>query len=62
MNKFEISENKKLLLLIVPIYITCIPLFWPLMTVLAWSAAIQKTTLSEYLLATLSYENSGSWN
>lgn len=40
MSPFEISENQKLLLIISSIYIICILLFWPLMTVLVWSSAI----------------------
>ncbi len=37
---FRISETHQLLLLICAIYITCIVVFWPLMTVCIWSAAI----------------------
>ncbi|MDD1673036.1 MAG: AI-2E family transporter, partial [Methanomicrobiales archaeon] len=40
MNPFQIRENQQLLLLICVIYIICILVFWPLMTVLIWSAAI----------------------
>jgi predicted PurR-regulated permease PerM len=40
MDPFQISENQQLLLLICAIYITCILVFWPLMTVLIWAAAI----------------------
>jgi predicted PurR-regulated permease PerM len=40
MHPFQIRENQQLLLLICVIYIVCILVFWPLMTVLIWSAAI----------------------
>jgi predicted PurR-regulated permease PerM len=40
MDRFKINENQQLLLLIGAIYILCIVAFWPLMTVLIWSAAI----------------------
>ena len=40
MKPFQIRENQQLLLLICVIYIFCILVFWPLMTVLIWSAAI----------------------
>jgi predicted PurR-regulated permease PerM len=40
MDPIQISEDKQLLLLICAIFITCILVFWPLMTVLIWSAAI----------------------
>jgi predicted PurR-regulated permease PerM len=40
MHPFQIRENQQLLLLICVIYIVCILVFWPLMTVLVWSAAI----------------------
>jgi predicted PurR-regulated permease PerM len=40
MDPFQISEDKQLLLLIGAIYCTCIVVFWPLVTVLIWSAAI----------------------
>jgi len=36
----KISEEKQLLLLICTIFITCIIVFWPLVTVVIWSAAI----------------------
>lgn len=40
MDPFQISEKQKLLILISAIYIICILVFWPLMTVLVWSTAI----------------------
>lgn len=40
MYHIRISEEQQLLLLISAIYITCIIVFWPLMTVVVWSAAI----------------------
>ena len=40
MDSFRISEDQQLLLLISAILITCILVFWPLMTVFIWSAAI----------------------
>jgi hypothetical protein len=40
MDPFRIRENQQLLLLIRAIYISCILVFWPLMTVIIWSAAI----------------------
>ena len=40
MKLFQIRENQQLLLLICVIYLFCILVFWPLMTVLIWSAAI----------------------
>jgi predicted PurR-regulated permease PerM len=40
MDPFQTSEDHQLLLLICAIYITCILVFWPLMTVCIWSAAI----------------------
>jgi predicted PurR-regulated permease PerM len=40
MNLFQISEDQQVLLLICAIFIVCIVVFWPLMTVLIWSAAI----------------------
>jgi len=40
MDHFKVSEKQQLLLLICVIYILCIVAFWPLMTVLVWSAAI----------------------
>jgi predicted PurR-regulated permease PerM len=40
MDSFQISEDHKLLILIGAIYIICILVFWPLVTVLIWSAAI----------------------
>ena len=40
MDPFPISEDKQLLFLIAAIFITCIIIFWPLITVLIWSAAI----------------------
>jgi predicted PurR-regulated permease PerM len=40
MDRLKVSENKQLLLLICVIYILCILAFWPLVTVLVWSAAI----------------------
>jgi len=40
MEPFDIREEKQLLLLICAIFIACIIAFWPLMTVIIWSAAI----------------------
>jgi len=40
MDPVQIRENQQLLLLICAIYISCILIFWPLMTVIIWSAAI----------------------
>jgi predicted PurR-regulated permease PerM len=40
MDPFQIREDQQLLLLICAIFITCLLVFWPLMTVLIWSAAI----------------------
>jgi predicted PurR-regulated permease PerM len=40
MDRIKISENKQLLLLVCAIYIICILVFWPLMTVLIWAVAI----------------------
>jgi predicted PurR-regulated permease PerM len=40
MDRIKVSENKQLVLLVSAIYILCIVAFWPLMTVLIWSAAI----------------------
>lgn len=40
MDRFQISEDQQLLLLIGAIYIVCILAFWPLVTVLIWAAAI----------------------
>jgi predicted PurR-regulated permease PerM len=40
MDPFQIREHQQLLLLICAVYILCILAFWPLMTVLIWSAAI----------------------
>jgi len=40
MDPFRISEEKQLLLLISAIFISCIVVFWPLVTVLVWAAAV----------------------
>jgi predicted PurR-regulated permease PerM len=40
MDRIKVSENKQLVLLVSAIYILCIVAFWPLMTVVVWSAAI----------------------
>jgi predicted PurR-regulated permease PerM len=40
MDPFRIREPHQLLVLICAMYITCIVVFWPLMTVGIWSAAI----------------------
>jgi predicted PurR-regulated permease PerM len=40
MEHFRISEDQQLLLLLCAIYIVCILVFWPLMTVLIWAVAI----------------------
>jgi len=40
MDPFQIREDLQLLFLICAIFITCILVFWPLMTVLIWAAAI----------------------
>jgi predicted PurR-regulated permease PerM len=40
MDRIRINENKQLVILISAIYILCIIAFWPLMTVVIWSAAI----------------------
>ena len=40
MDRIKVSENKQVVLLIGAIYIVCILVFWPLMTVLVWSSAI----------------------
>jgi predicted PurR-regulated permease PerM len=40
MDRLQISEDQQLLLLISTIFIICILVFWPLMTVFIWSAAI----------------------
>ena len=46
MDRIRISENKQVVLLIAAIYIVCILVFWPLMTVLIWSAAIAVALMS----------------
>ena len=46
MDRIRISENKQVVLLICAIYILCILVFWPLMTVLIWSAAIAVALMS----------------
>jgi predicted PurR-regulated permease PerM len=40
MDRIRVSENKQLVLLICAVYILCIVVLWPLMTVFVWSAAI----------------------
>jgi predicted PurR-regulated permease PerM len=45
MNPCQTNEDKHLLFLIGTIYITCIVIFWPLITVLIWSAAIATTLM-----------------
>ena len=45
MDPFQISEDHQLLLLICAIYIACIVVFWPLITVLIWAAAIATALL-----------------
>jgi predicted PurR-regulated permease PerM len=40
MDRIKVSENMQLVLLVSAIYILCIVAFWPLMTVVVWSAAI----------------------
>lgn len=40
MDHFRISEKQQLFLLIWVIYLTCILVFWPLVTVIIWSVAI----------------------
>ena len=46
MDRIRVSENKQVVLLIAAIYIICILVFWPLMTVLIWSAAIAVALMS----------------
>jgi predicted PurR-regulated permease PerM len=46
MDRIRVSENKQVVLLIAAIYIVCILVFWPLMTVLIWSAAIAVALMS----------------
>ena len=46
MDRIRVSENKQMVLLIGAIYIICILVFWPLMTVLVWSAAIAVALMS----------------
>ncbi len=46
MDRIKVSENKQVVLLIGAIYIVCILVFWPLMTVLIWSAAIAIALMS----------------
>jgi predicted PurR-regulated permease PerM len=45
MDPFQIREEHQLLLLICAIYIACIVVFWPLITVLIWAAAIATALL-----------------
>jgi predicted PurR-regulated permease PerM len=40
MGSFRLHEDQQVLLLICAIYIICILIFWPLMTVVIWSAAV----------------------
>ena len=46
MDRIKVSENKQVVLLIGAIYIVCILVFWPLMTVFIWSAAIAIALMS----------------
>ena len=46
MDRIRVSENKQVVLFIAAIYIICILVFWPLMTVLIWSAAIAVALMS----------------
>jgi predicted PurR-regulated permease PerM len=46
MDRIRVSENKQVVFLIAAIYIICILVFWPLMTVLIWSAAIAVALMS----------------
>jgi len=45
MDPFQIREDHQLLLLIGGIYLACILIFWPLITVLIWAAAIATALL-----------------
>ena len=46
MDHIRISENKQLVFLVAGIYLLCIVAFWPLMSVVVWSAAIAIALMS----------------
>lgn len=49
MDTLQISEDQKLLLLICGIFIACIVVFWPLVTVLIWAAAIAVALMPSHI-------------